>query len=172
MTRSTAAKIALVASISVSAFAQHVHTDSDPAASFGSYHTFAWRSEAINTPDPAINNPVVQRKIEAEVEKQLMARGLTKATGGQPDVFISFRFGTGFEREVIDYPFGWRWGGWRRDVIFNERGTLVIDVADAARRQMVWRAVCVDIRSNGNQLDDHLPQDVKRAFDKFPVKKM
>jgi hypothetical protein len=166
-----AAKLVLAVSIGAQAFAQRVHTDQDPAAAFGTYRTFAWKSAAINTPDPALNNPIVQRKIEAEIEKQLMERGMTKATSGPPDVFISFRLGTGFERQVIDYPIGWRWGGWRREVVFSDKGTLVIDVADAARRQMVWRAVCVDTAANGNKLDDHLPKDVRKAFDQFPVKK-
>lgn len=167
----TAAKFALAASITAQAFAQRVHTDSDPAAAFGTYKTYAWKSAAMNTPDPALNNPIVQHKIEAEIEKQLNERGLTKATSAAPDVYISFRLGTGFEREVIDYPIGWRWGGWRREVVFNEKGTLVIDVADANRRQMVWRAVCVDTAANSSKLDDHLPKDVKKAFDQFPVKK-
>jgi hypothetical protein len=171
MKLSTTVKLALAMAVGIQAFAQRVHTDSDPTAAFGNYRTFAWKSAAITSPDPTLNNPIVQHKIEAEIEKQLAARGLTKATGGQPDIYISFRLGTGFEREVIDYPVGWRWGGWRREVIFNDRGTLVIDVADAARRQMVWRAVCVDTAANGNKLDDHLPKDVKKAFDQFPVKK-
>ncbi len=148
-----------------------VHTDADPGANFAAYQTFAWKSAKVTSRDPALNNPIVQRKIEVEIEKQLYARGLTKANpGALPDVYVSFRLGIGFEREVIDYPVGWRWGGWRREVIFNDKGTLVIDVADATRRQMVWRAVCVDTAANGNKLDDHLPKDVKKAFDQFPVR--
>lgn len=164
----TITKIALGLSLGTQAFSQQVHTDSDPSAAFGAYRTFAWKSVGITSKDPALNNPIVQHKIEAEIEKQLYARGFSKAPGG---AYISFRLGTGFEREVIDYPVGWRWGGWRREVRFNDKGTLVIDVADAARRQMVWRAVCVDTASNGNKVDDHLPKDVKKAFDHFPLKK-
>ena len=171
MKTSTLMPLAFGLSLGIQAFAQQVHSDSDPGAAFGSYRTFAWKSGVITTRDPALNNPIVQHKIEAEIEKQLYARGLSKAAGGTPDVYVSFRLGTGFEREVIDYPVGWRWGGWRREVIFNDKGTLVIDVADAVRRQMVWRAVCVDTASNGNKLDDHLPKDVKKAFDQFPLKK-
>ena len=165
-------KLAFGLSLCLQAFAQQVHSDSDPAANFGAYHTYAWKSALVTSRDPALNNPIVQHKIQAEIEKQLATRGLVKAMGsGVPDIYVSFRLGTGFEREVIDYPVGWRWGGWRREVIFNDKGTLVIDVADASRRQMVWRAVCVDTASNGNKLDDHLPKDVKKAFDRFPVKK-
>ena len=162
--------IILAIAVGGQVFAQQVHTDSDPAAAFGTYRTFAWKSTRITSADPALNNPIVQHKIEAEIEKQLYARGLTKATGN-PDVYVSFRLGSGIERDVIDYPVGWRWGGWRREVVFNKQGTLVIDIADSARRQMVWRAVCVDTASNANKLDDHLPKDVKKAFDQFPLKK-
>jgi hypothetical protein len=169
--RTAAATLVLAAAAGAQAIAQQVHTDSDPAAAFGSYRTFAWKSERITSPDPALNNPIVQSKIHAEVEKQLAARGLTLATGN-PDVWVSFRLGTGMERDVIDYPIGWRWGGWRREVVFNDKGTLVIDIADAARQQMIWRAVCIDTASNANRLDDHLPKDVKKAFDQFPVKKI
>jgi hypothetical protein len=172
MRYSTAAKLALAVSVGARAFAQHVHTDSDPAANFGSYKTFAWKSEKIDTPDPALNNPLVQSKIHVEIENQLKARGL-KLAQGNPDIWISYRFGTGIERQVIDYPFGgWRWGGWARDVVFSDKGTLVLDVADGARQQMVWRAVCVDLASSGVKLDDHLPKDVQRAFDQFPIKKI
>ena len=165
------AAITLGLALGMQAFAQQVHADFDPAAHFGDYRTFAWKSARITSRDPGLNNPIVQHKIEAEIEKQLYARGFTKAAGGPVDVYVSFRLGTGFEREVIDYPVGWRWGGWRREVRFNDKGTLVIDIADAGRRQMVWRAVCVDTASNGNKLDDHLPRDVRKAFDQFPIKK-
>ncbi len=167
----TITKIGFGLSLGMLAFSQQVHTDSDPGANFAAYRTFAWKSVRITSKDPALNNPIVQHKIEAEIEKQLYARGLTKATAGAPDIYVSFRLGTGFEREVIDYPVGWRWGGWRREVRFNDKGTLVIDLADASRRQMVWRAVCVDTASTGNKLDDHLPKDVKKAFDQYPIKK-
>lgn len=172
MNHSTTIKAALGLTLGLQAFSQQVHSDSDPSANFGGYRTFAWKSGQITTRDPALNNPIVQHKIEVEIERQLYARGLTKAdAGARPDVFVSFRLGTGFERQVIDYPVGWRWGGWRREVIFNDKGTLVIDVADSARRQMVWRAVCIDTASSGNKLDDHLPKDIKKAFDQFPLKK-
>jgi hypothetical protein len=171
MKHSTAAALILAAGAAAQAFAQHVHTDADPAAAFATYKTFNWKSQKITSPDPALNNQLVQSKIQADIEKQLMARGMTK-TDGNPDIWISFRLGTGFERQIIDYPYGWRWGGWRPEVVFSDKGTLVIDIADGARSQMIWRAVSVDVASSGVKLDDHLDKDIEKAFEKYPVKKV
>ena len=65
----TITKIAFGLSLGVQAFSQQVHTDFDPSAAFGTYRTFAWKSARITSRDPALNNPMVQHKIEVEIEK-------------------------------------------------------------------------------------------------------
>ena len=50
-------------------------------------------------------------------------------------------------------------------------GNLVIDLRDAAKRELVWRAIVHDREKNAARVEDKLDDMVKKAFEKYPPKK-
>jgi hypothetical protein len=72
---------------------------------------------------------------------------------------------------------GYRWGsGWgTTDVRVNEIlvGTLVIDIADATKNEMVWRGMGVkevDAQAKADRRDKNINNAVKKILKDFPPK--
>ena len=96
------------------------------------------------------------------IEYELTGYGLTQVEAG-PDVYVTYhassRREVSLESETIGYGYGAygteRWGlyGYRRidpvvtdtRIVEVERGTLVVDIIDAATDELVWRGAAPDI---------------------------
>jgi hypothetical protein len=50
-------------------------------------------------------------------------------------------------------------------------GTLVIDLRDAEKRELAWRAIAVERESNPSKIEDRLDEMVKKAVGRYPPKK-
>ena len=91
----------------VAALGQKVTVEFDPAADFTRYKTFAIRDGQLNSKNPALNSELVKKQIEADIQRDLTARGLTMASG-QADLNVRYRFGSARKAELERYPAGWR----------------------------------------------------------------
>mgnify|MGYP001598322636 CR=1 FL=1 len=150
--------------------AQKIHTEFDEAADFSKYKTFAIRDGRIRTKQPALDNSLVEKKLKNALAAQLTAKGLQE-TSERPDLNVTYLLGAVDRREVDVTRVGWRGRGVRRDVHRYTVGTLVIDLRDASRRELVWRAVCTDTAGNAAKIQERIDKDVKKAFEKYPPKK-
>ena len=112
----------------------------------------------------------MEKHIRAAVDRELAAKGL-KPADGKPDVWASYILGAQGKRDVDVYPSGWRGWGTRRVVHKYTQGTLVLDLRDGAKNDLVWRATCVDTASDPAKIEKRIDNDVKKALDKFPPKK-
>src|ERR1700730_19281671 len=88
------------------AFAQKVTVEFDQAADFSKYKTFAIRDGQLNSRNPALNSDLVKKRIDADIEKYLTAKGLTEVSGNS-DLNVRYTFGTARKTEVELYPAGW-----------------------------------------------------------------
>jgi hypothetical protein len=50
-------------------------------------------------------------------------------------------------------------------------GTLIIDLRDTSKRELVWRAVAVEEKGDPAKIADHLDDMVRKSIDKYPPKK-
>src|SRR5882724_26367 len=73
--------------------------DYDHNAKFGEYKTYAW-APLPNTQTPA---PVVDQAIHAAVDKDLEARGYTKAQGKRPDFYAIYHVTSEQKTDVRHY---------------------------------------------------------------------
>ena len=108
----------LVFSFAAAAFAQKVTVEFDQAADFSKYKTFAIRDGQLNSKNPALNSELVRKQIDADIQRNLTARGLTMVASGPADLNVRYHFGSARKAEIERYPAGWR--GW---------GTRVVRVA-------------------------------------------
>src|SRR5580704_11150373 len=146
------------------AFAQKVTVEFDQAANFSKYKTFAIREGRLNSKNPALNSELVKKQIEADIERDLTAKGLTRVTGPS-DLNIRYTFGQARKVEVETYPAGWYGMGTRAVRVPYAEGTLVIDFRDPNTRSLVWRAVSSEEKTDATKIEGKLDDMVKKSID-------
>jgi hypothetical protein len=151
-------------------FAQKVTVEFDQAADFSKYKTFAIREGQLNSRNPALNSDLVKKRIDADIEKYLTAKGLTEVSG-KSDLNVRYTFGTARKMEMESYPAGWRGWGTRVVRVPYAEGTLVIDLRDPTTRSLVWRAIAGEEKSDATKIEGKLDDMVKKSMEKYPPKK-
>lgn len=159
--------IFLLATLPATALAQKVTVDFDQDSDFSKFKTFYINEGQLNSKNPSLNSDLVRKKIQAEIRKRLIERGLSEVTQGQ-NLNVRFSLGSSPRKEVDVYPT--RWYGARRVVTRYTEGTLVIDLRDTSQRALVWRAVSEEDGSPSH-INDKIDDMVKKSFEKYPPKK-
>ena len=152
------------------ALAQKITVEFDHETDFGKFRTFAIRDGQLNSKNPALNSELVKKRIEAGIERDLTARGLTKVTG-MSDLNVRYHFGSARRAEVERYPAGWRGLGTRVVRVPYTEGTLVIDLRDPSTRSLVWRAIASEEKSDASKIEGKLDDMVRKSIEKYPPRK-
>ena len=172
----------LLASVMV---ADDHHVESDKDFDYSKLKTFQLRPGKIDSGRAELNNSLVLGKISDAVRSELSARGL-KETTTQPDVIVEFNaagvdynIGPGGIPNAIDASRGQSAGrgargpsgtGERGPVDFSE-GMLVIDITSTRPPGLIWRGVYRDHEKNSATLGQKFPEDVRKLFAEYPVKR-
>jgi hypothetical protein len=157
----------LVLTFPCSLFAQKVHIEFDQTIDFSQYRTFLIREGQLHSKFPALNSELTRKKIDLELRRRLSEKGLTEV-GTNPDLNVRYSLGAANHRDVEAFPGRW---GTRAYVIHYTEGTLIVDLRDAKRRSLVWRAITTEDKDSGAKVSDHLPDMVKKSIEKYPPKK-
>src|SRR6202030_4373501 len=152
------------------AWAQKITVEFDQSADFTKYRTFAIRDGQLNSRNPALNSELVKKKIEADIVRDLTARGL-EVTTGRSDLNVRYHFGSVRKAEIETYPAGWRGFGTRVVRVPYTEGTLVIDLRDPSTRSLVWRGIASEEKSDSTKIEGKLDDMVRKSIDKYPPKK-
>lgn len=174
MARGASRALALIALALVSAHgmrAQKVTMEFDQSVDFGKYKTFTIREGQLNSRSPALNSPLVKKRIEADIQNDLTAKGLTMVPGGPADLNVRYTFGSARKVEVETYPAGWYGLGTRAVRVPYAEGTLVIDLRDPTTRSLVWRGIASEEKTDATKIEGKLDSMVKKSIDKYPPKK-
>lgn len=151
------------------AWAQKITVEFDQAADFTKYKTFAIRDGQLNSRNPALNSELVKKRIEADIARDLTARGLEMTTG-RSDLNVRYHFGSVRKAEIETYPAGWYGMGRRVVRVPYTEGTLVIDLRDPSTRSLVWRGIASEEKSDGTKIEGMLDDMVRKAIEKYPPK--
>jgi len=120
--------------------AQSIQTDYDRAFDFSRLKAYAFAAQARRPNDPLAANPLNDRRVHEALDAELGARGYTVDSTGKHDFLVAYQAATRTRVGVQDWGYGpGRWGSRRIDVNEYTEGTLVVDVVDAASKQLVWR---------------------------------
>ena len=162
-------------------FAQKVSYDYEKSANFASFKTYAQKEGT------KVGQPLIDDRITAAIDTALAAKGLTKVDAN-PDVFVVYHTSFDKQKDISTFssgygggygPYGWGWGGgWAggttttqvRDILM---GTLVIDLADAKKGQLVWRGIGVkevDMQNKPEKRDKSITNAVNKIFKNYPPK--
>lgn len=157
----------LICLTALCAAAQNIDVEFDQAANFAKYQTFAIRDGQLNNRNPALNNELVKKRIEADIGRGLSARGLTRVTG-RADLNVRFHFGAARKAELETYPAGWRGWGTRVVRVPYTEGTLVIDLRDPTTRSLVWRGIAREDKADATKIEGKLDDMVRKSIEKYP----
>jgi hypothetical protein len=178
--RLIAATIALVVAPAL-LLAQKTSYDFDKSANFAAYKTYAHKDGT------KVGQQLIDDRIVAAIDSTLAAKGFTKSD--KPDVFVVYHVAFDKQKDISTFssgygggygPYGWGYGGgWGggttstqvRDILI---GTLVIDLADSAKGQMVWRGIAtkegVDVQAKPEKRDKNIVNAVNKIFKNYPPK--
>ena len=173
--RSFAAAAFIIVMFPSLAQAQKTSYDYDKAANFSTYKTYTLK-DGTKVGDPLIDNRIV-----AALEAELKLKGLTRSDAS-PDLAIVYHVAFDKQKDITAYSSGmgggyYRWGGgWgTTDVRVNEIlvGTLMIDMADQRKNEMVWRGVGVkevDTTAKPEKRDKSIQKAVQKILKNYPPK--
>lgn len=153
-----------------SGFAQKVTMEFDQNADFSPYKTFAIRNGQLNSRNPALNSELVKKQIEADIARNLTARGLAQTESGA-DLNVVYHFGSARKNEIEAYPAGWRGWGTRYVRVPYAEGTMVIDLRDPSSHSLLWRGIASEEKSDPAKIQGKIDDMVKKAIEKYPPKK-
>jgi len=172
----TAAAIVLLAP--TLAMAQKTSFDFDKTTDFSKFKTYTLKDGT------KVNDPLVHNRIVAAIEAEMVAKGLSK-NDAMPDVVVVYHIAFDKKQDITTFssgyggygPYGYGWGGgWgTTDVRVNEIlvGTLVVDVAEAPKKAIVWRGMGVkevDVQAKAEKRDKNIASAVKKILKDFPPK--
>jgi hypothetical protein len=149
--------------------AQKIDIEFDQSAVFERYKTFHIVDGQLNAKAAALTSDLTKRKIENEIRKRLTEKGLMEVPSN-PDLNVRYTLGQARKTEVEAYPTGWRGMGTRRVRVAYTQGTLVINLRDASRKELVWRSVAEEEKNDPMEISKHLDDMVRKSIEKYPPK--
>jgi hypothetical protein len=166
--------LALVLATAGAAAAQTVTYDYDRSADFSMYKTYRWVDiEGAERP-----NQLTDDAIKSAIDSNLASKGLTRTEGDDADLLVAYQVSVTQERQIHSYSYGgYGWGGWggyggygMGDTSISTStinvGTLVLDVYDPAKKQLVWRGQATK-SLNPSKDPDKNRKKIQKAMDKL-----
>jgi len=161
-----------------------VRTSYDQGVDFTRFRTFGF-FQPLGT-DRAGYRSLVSQQLMSAAQRELQARGLQRADS-DPDLLVNFNANLDQRLRVTQTPvstsirgfYGHRgrfystWPMYQQTQIHQyTQGTLVVDVVDAARRQLVWEGLAVGrvTERTEQNLGPVLDQVVAEIFEQFPLR--
>ena len=152
-----------------------VTVDYDQDANFGDYKSFQFVSpkRQQQAGGRVIANPLFTKEVLREMRPIFESKGLTQATAkGEADILVVFYAAIKNRRDFVapTYRVG-RWGRVHRTspghVVNYKEGTLVIDIVDRDKKELVWRGVGKGVLDRDNP-GKNLVEAVQQVLEKFP----
>jgi hypothetical protein len=130
-----------------------VSSDFDKRADFTKYRTWAWKD------DGSIRDPVWSKRIQSTLADELEKKGL-KRTDENPDLWavVHARFSSETQVTSFSPAWGYGWGYWGAPSLTTiyeiPVGTVIIDLADVQRKELVWRCTASDTIRAGKEHEE------------------
>ena len=166
-------------------------TDFDPTADFAGYHTYYWAGGKDASGRSSLDNSLIDKRIKDIVGIQLWARGLGEvAEKAKPDLVVVYWIGAKDKTSVETVPastmsdravwnrcdpyWGGRWGRTYDEVVVRNytEGTLIVDLIDAATKELAWRAYLVQtVYEDPQKTAQRAEANAMTAFAQYPPAK-
>jgi hypothetical protein len=165
-----------------------VLTDFDPSAEFSAFRTYAFAGLTDRDQGGVLDNSLMRKRIEEIVGRQLTAKGLRQVgLEDRSDLLVHFWVGVkdkqriestgmtgGAHAGVYGGRYGWGPGYYGDGVTTYEyqEGTLIVDLAESSKKELVWRATIVGTLEDRPEKNLEMAnKGVARAFEDYPPAK-
>ena len=155
-----------------------VTQDYDPAYDFSKLKTFGF----VPIPKEANIDQINANRLGDAIKANLTARGYTLSE--QADFGIALHFGKQTKTDIDSYGYGYggygRYGGWGYggtggvDVHQYDEGTLIIDIIDMSKKELVWRGSGTGVLSQSPSVEERtakINDAVTEILGQFPPTK-
>ncbi len=168
----------VMAIVAMGCSSMKVIIDYDDQFDFSAYRTFAFVPEnrLPEKPKPdVIRDPLFEKKAEKEISSILTARGFQAAAAPHQADFLIAYYATARNKATVTPPtyhigrFGRRWVT-PGHVYHYQQGTLIIDIIDREKKELVWRGVGSNVLDRSDPKNNLLVA-VEKVLQKFPPKK-
>jgi len=159
----------------------------DDSVDFSRYQTFAWASpERRDVKDPVLDSELLDRRVANAIRQALSERGMEEAPAEEADLLITYhttsrqQFRAPHVRVHLSYgpgyPYYPHWYAaphyrgpyYHYDQRSYQEGTLIIDVVDRERNELVWRGWRAGEVRAARFRDGQLQQQIDRILNHFP----
>ncbi len=171
--------VTLVCLLPALVIAQKTSYDFDKSANFAAFKTYGHKDGT------KVGQPLIDDRIVAAIDSALATKGFTKSD--KPDVFVVYHVAFDKQKDISTYSsgyaggygaYGWGYGGGMGSTTTQVRdilvGTLVIDMADAAKGQLAWRGMAtkegIDTQAKPDKRDKNIINAVNKIFKNYPPK--
>ena len=159
----------------ISCQAVHINADYDKQVDFSKYKSYAFYKTGI---DKVEISDLDKKRIMRSIEDQMTIKGFTKSE--TPDMLINI---STKEREQVNvnqfnagwgygWGFGWNpmfWGDGMNNVSTYAEGTLLIDIIDASKKELIWQGEGVGhLTQDTDRKDDNIKGFVTRILSQYP----
>ncbi len=154
------------------ASAQKVTYNYDRAADFSKYRAYRWiQISGAQAPDQLLD-----QQIRRAIDEELAQKGLVESNS-TPDLLVGYQTAVYPQQEINTWgdvsPWGWGPGVTQTTVTTVEVGTLVLDMYDPARHQLVWRGSATKTLNPSSDPDKNyknLQKAVNKLLKDYPPK--
>lgn len=178
------------------AFAQKVDikTNQAPDTDFKKFKTYAWLPPVPvvkNVAPDAVTNPTLSEEalapaLVAAVDRELVARGITKAPFDSADIHVAYfaALSVGFNQSYLGEHYGYI-TGWASpipiglapttNVTVYEKGTVLVDLVERTANKAIWRGTAVTRIAQEHSVEkriERINEAARKIFEKYPVKPM
>jgi Domain of unknown function (DUF4136) len=150
-------------------YAVKTTTDYDRNVSFATYHTF------FMIRGSASGNPLLDQRVIDDVRNALTIKGWEGVPEGEGRTAVVVHAATNTKHSYETFYKGW--GGWRwgdfgtatTDVDTYKVGSVIVDMFDAATKQLIWRGAVSDALTGNAERNASITQEViTKLFHHFP----
>jgi hypothetical protein len=152
----------------------NVKTDFDPSVDFSRFRTFAFMGLSELNGGDVFDNSLTRKRIESMVGQELTNKGLQQVNLAEhPNLLVHYWLGAQVKQQIEDTGYyGSRrvygpYGGLR--IYEYKEGTLIVDLIESAKKELVWRATMVSNLKDTSQENMELGRKaIAKAFENYP----
>jgi hypothetical protein len=160
-----------------------VDSDYDHDIDFTKYKTFGWYDHSDSKYKPERGNQIVDTRIHRAITEELVKKGFTQAPTDEADILITYHTSSEEKIEVYNSGYGYGYGGWGgywgmgyggyggyggMRAYQYDVGTLIIDIIDGAKNDLVWRGMIQKTLSKSDSTQEKINSHVTRILLWFP----
>ncbi|MFV2072940.1 MAG: DUF4136 domain-containing protein [Thermoanaerobaculales bacterium] len=176
-----------VVGFGLSCSSTRVQADFDHQADFGKYSTFALYVQAEKDKPPTTGaNQIVDGRIRRAITEEIIGKGFSQTSPENADLLVTYYTSLSSQLRMFTTGWGYGWGygggfypywgfgygywpGWGYSGTYTyHEGTIIVDIVDRGKRQLVWRGVISSVLNKKSSSEEKIDKSIARVMLAFP----